>query len=323
MRAMLITAGLGTRLSPLTERLPKPAVPVANRPAGWFALDHLRRCGLRDFVLNTHHLPRELERELRAAAPPDVSLRFVYEPEILDTGGGIHNAWQPREGETFLAMSGKYVYAPDIAGALQLHQESGAFATMIIQPTREGDPLGAIAMAADGSVQSVPGGSRSDLTPVLRGMYTGVSLYDWRVHASLPERGHLIRDGFARWLERGERIMAFVDRGNLRDVGMSLAHYLEANLALATGVTTWPGIEPSAGGVVAAPSAQLAPGVTLRETVVGADAQIGAGVSLERCVVWPGARVERSLREAIVLSDGLVVPVQGFSYFPSTGTTAR
>src|SRR5262245_66517294 len=90
--AMLITAGYGTRLSPLTDLLPKPAVPVANRPLAWFALDHLYRAGVRSLTLNTHHLAAELEREINAWAPPDLALRYVFEPEILGTGGGIRNA---------------------------------------------------------------------------------------------------------------------------------------------------------------------------------------------------------------------------------------
>ncbi|MET0390420.1 MAG: sugar phosphate nucleotidyltransferase, partial [Polyangiales bacterium] len=117
LRAMLITAGLGTRLSPLTDHLPKPAVPVANRPVAWFALDHVRRVGIRDFVLNTHHLARELQDTLTAVAPPDVQLRFVHEPQILGTGGGVRNAWQPRGDEIFVVMNGKYVFAPDMAAA--------------------------------------------------------------------------------------------------------------------------------------------------------------------------------------------------------------
>jgi mannose-1-phosphate guanylyltransferase len=142
MRAMLVTAGFGTRLLPLTELLPKPAVPVCNRPIAWYALDHLRRSGVREFVANTHHLPNELERELGAVTPGDVQLRFVHEPEILGTGGGVRNAWRPIDGETFLVMNGKYVFAPDIAGALRVHRDSGALATMILKPAVVGDPLG-------------------------------------------------------------------------------------------------------------------------------------------------------------------------------------
>ena len=67
-RAMLVTAGFGTRLAPLTDLLPKPAVPVGNHPTAFYALDHLARAGIREVVLNTHHLARELEAEIRATA---------------------------------------------------------------------------------------------------------------------------------------------------------------------------------------------------------------------------------------------------------------
>jgi NDP-sugar pyrophosphorylase family protein len=308
MRAMLVSAGFGTRLAPLTELLPKPAVPVANRPVVWFALDHLRRCGLREFVLNTHHLAAALEREVRAAAPPDVALTFVHEPEILGTGGGVHNAWASlpkREHETFLIMNGKYVFAPDIAAALALHERTGALATMIVKRVTPGDPLGAIGISDDGTVISVPG--YAGIAPRHPALYTGISLLDARALALLPERGCLIREGYARWLERGERIMAYVEDAPFRDVGMSLRHYLEANLALASGRERWPGIEPDAGGVLCASDARVGEGVQLRESVIGAGAQGGAGVELERCVVWPGAHATESRRDSILLPDGRVV----------------
>src|SRR5262249_40138593 len=146
-----------------------------------------------------------------------------------------------------------------------------------------------------------PGAARAATASVNRAIYTGVSLYDARAFSMLPERGCLIRDGYARWIERGERVMAYFDPGSFRDVGMSLAHYLEANLTLATGRTPWWGIDGDDAGVLCAPSAQLGSGVVLQETVVGARAQIAPGVRLERCVVWPGAHVDASLREAIVL----------------------
>ena len=83
---MLVAAGLGTRLDPLTRELPKPALPVANRPVAWFACDHLARNGFHDLVVNTHHLAERLSEELTRACPDAVQLRFVHEPRILGTG---------------------------------------------------------------------------------------------------------------------------------------------------------------------------------------------------------------------------------------------
>src|SRR5690242_16831338 len=118
VRGMLVAAGFGTRLDPLTRELPKPALPVANRPVAWFAADHLARHGVRELVVNTHHLGGELERVLGAVQPEGTQLRFIHEPEILGTGGGVRNAWSATSQEALLAFNAKLVFAPDLQRAL-------------------------------------------------------------------------------------------------------------------------------------------------------------------------------------------------------------
>lgn len=308
LRAMLITAGFGTRLHPLTDLLPKPAVPIANRPAAWFALDLLARAGICDVVLNTHHLARELEQALTAVAPRSQQLRFVYEPKILGTGGGVKNAWQPRAGETFLVMNGKYVFAPDLAAAHALHVAGGAFATMLVKQVGPDDPTGVVLVDDAGVVRGVPGHPAA-VSGLRHCLYTGVSLLSAAVHPELPDEGCLIRQGYARWLAAGARVLAHIEPGPWRDVGMSLWHYQEANLALATGGAAWPGITPLEGGLLIAEGAQLAADVALRHSVIGAGARLGPGTQLTRCVVWPGAHVSGAHRDEVLLPDGRAVPV--------------
>jgi mannose-1-phosphate guanylyltransferase len=309
LRAMLVTAGFGSRLAPLTDLLPKPAVPLANHPTVWFALDHLRRLGLREFVLNTHHLARELEAEVRAVAAPELRLSFVHEPEILGTGGGVRNAWQPQAGETFLIMNGKLLFAPDIAAALRLHNESGAIATMVVSAVPIGDALGAVEYDREGRVRRLLGEPAQVASQLTAAMYTGVSLLDARAHRDLPGRGCLIRDAYRHWIDRGERVMAFVDPGSFRDVGMSHWHYWEANMALLTGQVPWPGIEPDADGVSCGPQVRLGSGVRLHDSAIGARAQIVSGIALTRCVIWPDAKIQRDLADCIVLPDGRQVSI--------------
>src|SRR5687767_4016794 len=93
MDALVLAAGLGTRLRPLTDRLPKPAVPVANRPLVSFALEHLGRAGVTRAVLNAHHLADALPPVVAKAAPSWLAARVVREPELLGTGGGVRNLW--------------------------------------------------------------------------------------------------------------------------------------------------------------------------------------------------------------------------------------
>ena len=308
-RAMLVTAGFGTRLAPLTDILPKPAVPVGNRPVAYYGLDVLARAGIRDVVLNTHHLARELERSVREVAPPALQLRFVHEPQILGTGGGVKNAWSPEPDETFVVMNGKLLFAPDLTAAAALHAASGAFATMIVKWVPDGDPTAVVQVDDELIVRGLPGCRDAPTMPVRRCMYTGVSLLSAAAHRELPDNGCLIRDGYARWIDRGARVLAYVDVGEFRDVGMSHAHYLEANLALASGNVRWPGIEPVPGIGLCAASASLDRSARVEQCVIGARAQIEAGTQLTRCVVWPDARVSGSHHDAVFLPDGRSIQV--------------
>jgi mannose-1-phosphate guanylyltransferase len=308
-RAMLVTAGFGTRLAPLTDILPKPAVPVGNRPVAFYGLDHLARAGIREVVLNTHHLAAELERELRAVAPSTLQLSFVHEPEILGTGGGVKNAWQPRADETFVVMNGKLLFAPDLSAAAAVHEAHDAFATMIVKWVPDDDPTGVVQVDANMRVRTLPGCSATATEPLRRCMYTGVSLLSAAAHRELPDDGCLIRQGYARWIERGARVLAYADVAEFRDVGMSHAHYLEANMALATGRYRWPDVEPVQPVGLCDASARVDAAASVRDSVIGARAQIAAGAQLERCVVWPDAQVSGTHRDAVLLPDGRAIQI--------------
>jgi NDP-sugar pyrophosphorylase family protein len=201
------------------------------------------------------------------------------------------------------------LFAPDLAAAAAFHASSGAFATMIVKWVDDADATGVVLVDSDMRVRGLPGSDIVPAGPVRRCMYTGVSLLSAAAHAELPERGCLIRDGYARWVEGAARVVAYTDAGAFRDVGMSHAHYLEANLALASGLVRWPGIEPDPKRGLCDASAQLGANTQLLHSVVGARAVLAPGTHLERCVVWPDARVQGAHRDAVLMSDGRVVQV--------------
>ena len=186
---MLVAAGLGTRLEPLTLELPKPAVPVGNRPAGWFGMDHLARAGFRELVVNTHHLAAELRAAFEEHAPAGLQLSFVHEPHILGTGGGVKRAWRPRDGEDFVTWNAKLLFAPDVQAALNRHRESGAIATMVLRPmpTSAAASFAPVLVDAEGRVRAIRG---TPAHPTGEGlvprMYTGVQVLHPRAHADLP-----------------------------------------------------------------------------------------------------------------------------------------
>jgi mannose-1-phosphate guanylyltransferase len=299
LRAMLITAGYGTRLAPLTDQLPKPAVPIANKPLAWFAMDHLYRCGVREIVANTHHLAHELRTALEPHVPSDLHLRFVHEAEILGTGGGLRNAWQPQDGETFLAINGKVLFAPDIDAALELHQSSGAIATMVLKPMLPGDTFGAVEIDDTGRVRRLLGAPAEVSATLTRTMYTGLSLLSARAHRDLPHSGCLIRDAYRHWLDRGEIVMGILDPSPFRDAGITPKHYLETNLALLQGQEHWPDITPDPNGVLLAPGVTQSPNTILQHCAIAEGATLADGIRLTRCIVWPNTPVTRSAQDTI------------------------
>jgi len=311
VRGMLVAARFGTRLAPLTNELPKPAVPIANRPVAAYALEALARAGIADVVVNTHHLPVELEWELTPFCPAGVELRYVHEERILGTGGGVYNAWAsrggPADGEDFVVMNAKLVFAPDIARALAFHRDSGAIATMVLRSLPQGTTFAAVEHDESGRIRRIRGlpstGAGHELS---RAMFTGVQILSERAFDELPRDGDVIDGAYLRWLERGDHVQGVLDDTPWLDVGVTLEHYLNANMALARREIVWPGIEPDAAGNIIDPSVRVPLSAQLDHVVLGRGAIVPEGAELARVVAWSGAKVPMQLSDAVVTSNGVV-----------------
>src|SRR2546421_1286852 len=105
-QAFVLAAGLGTRLRPLTEELPKPLIPIFQKPLITFVLDHLLGVGIESFVINTHHLSARLEKFFADGAYEGRRVTLVHEQKILGTGGGIKNVVYHLRAEPLLVYSG-------------------------------------------------------------------------------------------------------------------------------------------------------------------------------------------------------------------------
>lgn len=310
MRAMVFAAGLGTRLRPLTEQLPKPVVPLLHRPLCWYALDHLRRAGATDVVLNTHHLATRVEEQL-AAAPriEGLAIRFAHEASLLGTGGGVKHAAavQARalgsalgDDDVLVAFNGDILFAPDLEAAIARHRASGAMATMIVREDPRAARLGAIELDHAHHVRRMLAQPDGSLRAT---MFTGVHVLSGRALRELPDEGCIVRQGYVRWLSRGERIAAHVEDAPWRDLGTP-REYLAAHLDLLRGTLRWPGLDAAA--LAVHPDADVHVSANVQETVVGPGARVAAGASLTRCVVWPLTAVAESAADAILLGDAEV-----------------
>src|SRR5437764_327897 len=147
-QAFVLGAGLGTRLRPLTDDLPKPLVPIFQKPLITFAIDHLIAAGIGNFVINTHRLPELFQQSFPENRYRGYSVRLLHEPDLLETGGGIKNAEPYLGGDSFISYSGDILTDLDLRPLIDEHFGRGNDVTLGLRETG----LAAAVASRDGRV---------------------------------------------------------------------------------------------------------------------------------------------------------------------------
>jgi len=225
MKAMVLAAGQGTRLRPITDRMPKALVPVAGRPMIDFALLLLRRYGIRDIVINLHHFGNLIEDHLGDGRRFDVNITYSRETELLETGGGLLKAKTFLQNDTFIVINTDTLIDVDLATVLNNHRQNRAAATLVLRPDAEADRYGSIDVAADGRVCRFLE-HRYPVEPVgavRKLMFTGVQILEPRVFDYMDGGGmkkfSTTRETYPRMLHAGERLYGHCFEGFWQDLG--------------------------------------------------------------------------------------------------------
>jgi NDP-sugar pyrophosphorylase family protein len=228
MRAMILAAGLGTRLRPLTNDRPKALVEVAGRSLLEIALSRLRAFGVREVIVNTHHHSEMMREYLKANANFGMRIEISSEEELLDTGGGLRKAaWFFLEGdshEPFILHNVDVISTIDLAGMLKQHTERDALATLAVQDRATSryllfDESGLLCgrrAGQDGNAEIVrPASAMTALA------FSGIHIISPRLFAKTPGQGALsIITAYLRLAAQGERISSFrADDYYWRDLG--------------------------------------------------------------------------------------------------------
>jgi mannose-1-phosphate guanylyltransferase len=291
-RVMLLCAGFGTRLLPLTRVCPKPLMPLGDRTVLWQLTHWLRACGIGEAVANLHHLAGEFESVLDQLP---IRLKVVHEAEIRGTAGGVAGA------RPWLGTAAVVVHNGDIIGEPRLDRLAGAVGEQGICLAVAPAPAGQGSVGLDGRGDVVRLRGERFGTEISGGDYIGVAALGRGVVASLPDEGCLIGDVALPRLRQGLGISTVAHTSGWTDIG-DLRSYLDANLA-------WLAEQRCRGGSWLGPAARVDPGVQLDRSVVGAGARIcGRGV-VSQSVVWPGATASAPLARSIVTTQGDVVAV--------------
>lgn len=311
MKAMVMAAGLGTRLRPLTDFLPKPMIPIANRPVLHHLLNLLVKHDVREVGINVHVFPELFKAYFGDGSALGLKIRWSYEPELLGTAGGTKRLEDFWGRETILVTSGDGLHDIDVTALLGHHRRCGALATLAVKPVDDPSAYGVVILDRDTRIrgfQEKPSRdeARSDLAncgvyviePELLDRIPAGSFYDFGTHV------------WPALVAAGERIYAYTtmaywnDVGGLEELRTSIMDVVTGRVRLeipgeeiAPGVWAEEGckIDPSAtieGPVVLGRNVVIEEGALIRgPAVIGSESRVGRDAALRSTALLPGSVV--------------------------------
>jgi NDP-sugar pyrophosphorylase family protein len=307
IRAMILAAGFGTRLYPLTLDRAKPAIPFLNRPLVGYTAEYLARYGCREVGVNLHHESESVRRALGDGSRFGVNFNYFEEPEILGTSGALANAREFLEGGTFIVINGKIVTDIDLSLALATHRRMNALATLILRPnprrerfsivhtTPENLITGFGGMPAHGSDNGLMFADNSERIPL---MFTGIQILEPEIFAYIPPAGfsHTTTDVYPQAMARGERIAAHIAEGVWYELS-TIERYLDISVAMMRRENL---------GFICGEGSVIRKDALIEDTVMWEGVYVGEEARLSECVVGDGVRIpdgEEYTRAAIVRGE--------------------
>ncbi|HJY54129.1 MAG TPA: sugar phosphate nucleotidyltransferase [Candidatus Udaeobacter sp.] len=289
-QAFVLAAGLGTRLRPLTDELPKPLIPIFQKPLITFALDHLIGVGVKRFVINTHRHPELFQTFFAAREYADFPVTLVHEPDLLETGGGIKNAEGHFGSEPFLTYSGDILTDVNLQPLIDQHFRRGNDVTLALRHTG----LASAVALRDHRVVDIA--NRYGVAGNFD--FANVAVWNSAVFQRIPPHKKIsfipiIND----WIGQGATIGGVVmDDGKWFNIS-SRAEYLEVHRTILRDnwkpdfvkTREWP--ECMASSAIVDSSAKLH-----GCTVIGQNCRVGAEAILEDTILWPDAEIASQSR---------------------------
>ena len=288
MKAMILAAGYGIRLRPLTSNKPKALVPVGNQPAIDTVIQHLKRYGIREIVVNAHHHHQQIVDHLGGGRPFKMNIHVLVEPEILGTGGGIKNAADFFENDPFIVVNADILTDIDLYRAYEAHRQRGSLATLILHDHR---PFNQVQIDGRLNVLDI---AKKDCPGRLA--FTGIHLIEPELLTYIPKGVHSsIIDCYRELMRAGKPVNAWISTGhNWQDIG-TVDSYIQANKA-ALGKHR----------VLLGPGHRIHPSARIEDwAIIGENARLEEGVEIRRSILWEKVRIKKGRRviDSIVTSS--------------------
>jgi NDP-sugar pyrophosphorylase family protein len=295
MHAIVLSAGYGTRLWPLTEDRTKPAIPILGKPLVGYVAEYLAGYGIDEIVVNLHHRPESVRRALGDGSRFGVKLHYVEEPVILGTSGALDNTREFFERETFVAINGKIITDIDLSAALETHRRTKALATLVLLPNTRRERFSVVETEA-GHVKAFGGMPVDNAGGPAPLMFTGIQILEPRIFQYI-RRGvfsHSTTDVYPQAIANGEIVAAHVASGKWRELS-TLGRYLDISIEL---------LQENGKSYVAGANTNISEAATVIDSILWDNVEVGAGARVSRVVLADNVRIPAGE----IIENAVVVP---------------
>lgn len=331
MKAMLLCAGRGNRLRPLSVGRAKPVMPLLGRPLVLSILDRLVEASVDEVVVNLHHLPETVRSVVESHAPAGLSIRFSEERQILGTAGGLKEVEHLFQDEDeFLLVNGDCYYGFPFGPLVARHREARPLATMALRAMPPAATFAPVELDGEKRIVRIAGRPPSPVRSAqsIR-MFVGVHVLSRDIWKYMSARGNydINADVYPFALAARETIVGLESALPWHDLGTP-QRYLRANLDLLAQLrdadrARFPGVEGSclagagcqvdpgaslAGGVALGENVRVERGARIADSVILEGARIGGGATIERSIVGEGAQVPPGTS----IADTVLYPYRGY-----------
>ena len=232
MKAIVLAAGYGERMRPLTNNIPKPLLPINGKPILHYTLQLLKKNGIDEVVINLHHLHQMIMDVFGDGSSLGMKIHYSYEKEILGTAGGIKAAEGFLKDGTFLVINSDIIADIDIKKVLEFHKKKKAFITMVLRQDPDVERYGAIEVDSDGRIRRflgnppyVPplnkGGRGGVLPPLKKLMFTGIHIIEPEIFDVIPSGRYcgITKETYPKLINKNTPVYGYEFNGYWIDIG--------------------------------------------------------------------------------------------------------
>lgn len=220
MKAMVLSAGLGTRLRPLTFQKPKALIPLAGRPVIEYVIALLKHHHITDLVINLYHLPQQIERHLADGSAFGVKITYSFEEELYGTAGALLEAKKYLGDKTILVINSDILTEIDLSQAVKFHRQKKALATLVLSQNQDPSNYGVIGVDGVGRIRTFLDDKSESPAFLTKALYTGISVLEPPVFDYISSRFSGLGDEvFPKMLKANEPVYGYLAAGYWLDLG--------------------------------------------------------------------------------------------------------